>query len=357
MAYPMRLLSFFLTALCASQLFAQSPLKAPLTFVAADSVVVWGEGYADLRGVALTNVSATLVPRTVTASSKDFKTLRKAWNKQWLPTLTLHGVRAERGDSPALTATEALKAASKLFLLTANGELMDACERLLYNDLLRYVLTPSDGSYEKYTAAQALMSSAGLIYATDSEGLWVNLFVNNTAHVKTAHHDFVVDQLTAMPFTGRVKVRLSAMPTNGYPLTLRLRMPVWAMGGVFPADRFKLDNRTCVKPPTVYVNGHELLTTKMENGYVIISRQWNRGDEVLVDFPLRQLYVSEKRAESGEPFLLRGALLYTPVSGSANALSAIPLDSLRLEEGVADVPIFKYKSFTAIPYFLKDLMK
>lgn len=359
----MRLLSILLTALlCASSLFAQKPLSTPLTFVEADSVVVWGENYADLRGVALVNADVTPVQRSSASTAEGskvnsksaFKSLRKAWNKRWLPAFTLHGVTTKSGDSPALTASQALDAASALFLLTGDGTLMDAAERLLYNDLLRMTLAPGGGSYEKHTAAQALMSSAGLMYATDADGIWVNLYANSTTHVKTPRFDVVVDQLTGMPFTPRVKVRLSAMPRNGYPLTLRLRLPAWATGSIFPASKYEVDSRTSVKTPTVYVNGHELLTTQIENGYVVISRSWNRGDEVLIDFPLRPLYVNERSTSANSTQLVRGPLLYTLTADSAPNLQAISPDSLSLEVGVGDTPVFNCKNFTAIPYFLKD---
>lgn len=47
------LTAVFLLALPCTVLRAQRFLPQPLTYVPADSVVVWGEGLSDLRGVAM----------------------------------------------------------------------------------------------------------------------------------------------------------------------------------------------------------------------------------------------------------------------------------------------------------------
>lgn len=363
----MRFLTVLFSVLCFCSLSAQRALKQPLAYVEGDSVVVWGQDYADLRGVALkADATVSTNPSKLSEHEVKYKALLKTWKNQWLPAFTLSGIDPKASghatDSPALTASQALATAYALFAQTGDGTFMDAAERLLYNDLLRMTLAPG-GSYEKHTAAQALACSPGHFYTTDADGIWVNLYANSTTHVKTQHFDAVVDQLTEMPFASRVKVRLSAMPRNGYPLTLHLRLPAWATGGVFPSARYEVDSRTRVKTPTVYVNGHELLTTQIERGYVVISRTWNRGDEVLIDFPLRPLYIHElkdkiKDSSEQQTSLLRGPLLYTLTHADATSadIAAIPPNSLRLDYSEdALLPIYRYNDITAIPYFSTSL--
>ena len=69
---------------------AQKRLKTPLAFVPADSVVLWGESYNDLRGMAL-RVNKTLQARAVKPVGKAYKKALKAWKEETLPTATLTG--------------------------------------------------------------------------------------------------------------------------------------------------------------------------------------------------------------------------------------------------------------------------
>ncbi len=56
---------------------AQKRLKTPLAFVPADSVVLWGESYNDLRGMAL-RVNKTLQKREIKPVGKAYKKDLKA---------------------------------------------------------------------------------------------------------------------------------------------------------------------------------------------------------------------------------------------------------------------------------------
>ncbi len=321
-----------------------------LRYVAADSVVVWGEGYSDLRGMALgvdtaLRETATLLPYS--------KRLQKDWLKHVVPQLALSGCRG--GNDPIQTAVTDLAKAKTLFAATGQAQFMDAAERLLFNVLLREVVASGPGSFDKHTAAQALVDGTGCIYATDGDGLWINLFINSTTHVKTADFSLVVDQMTDMPFSGRVKVRLTGMPRNGFPLKVRLRMPGWATGQLVPAGKYTYLSTPPVAP-TVYINGREGLNTAVDGGYVIVSRAWNRGDEILIDFPLSPCLVSHTVDGGSRTDIVRGPLFYTVADSCAqdNASIAGPLSETR---DAADLPLVtgRYadgRVFTAWPYFL-----
>ena len=156
---------------------AQKRLKTPLAFVPADSVVLWGESYNDLRGMAL-RVNKTLQARAVKPVGKAYKKALKAWKEETLPTATLTGA-CEKGLSERMLRNALLiEQAGGFFLESADSRFLDLSERVLWGDLMREVISPSPVSFEKHTASQALVDATGMIYATSGEDLWVNLFLS-----------------------------------------------------------------------------------------------------------------------------------------------------------------------------------
>ena len=299
-------------AVC-SHLMAGGPLKKPLTFIASDSIVVWGDDRSDFRTTAL-SVASELQARPVVLTKDDVKKYKKnvsSWKKDVLPALNILGSLGEVGDKDeVLPTTEMMTQAGKLFLQTADAAYLDVVERVSLNALM-VLLAPGELSFEKHVAAQAMMNTSGMIYATDASGLYVNFYINSSTHVKTDNLDFVVDQLTAMPHSGRVKLRIGGMTKGQQPIVLRLRMPSWAYQAVPQQMPFALEG-TPDKIPTVYVNGREEFY-KMENGYLVINRLWNSGDEVFFDFPfnVQRLHsVKKGEADKGKFSLQRGPLVY-----------------------------------------------
>ncbi len=323
-----QLFVLFLAALLGAPgiLPAQQRLKQPLTYVAADSVVVWGQGYDDLRGAALRR-DATLRQQSFVPSATPYRRQWKEWQQ-----------RQPATAAAGADAVTAYQAAAQLFRLCGEGAVMDAAEHLLYNTLYHDVLAEGPMTFDKHTAAQALLGSTGLLYAVGKNGkekmpeLWVNLYLNSTTHIVAEGLSCIVDQMTQMPFAGRVKLRLTSFPHNGYPLTLRLRLPGWA-GSL----------------PTVYLNGRPLLRTDVRHGYLTVSRRWNRGDELYFDLPMTP-QVLPAAAPPSQARLRRGPLLYTSLPPGA----ALPA---AFEEEVTDagIPLLHGTSdttFVALPYFL-----
>lgn len=310
-------------AVC-SNLTAGGPLKKPLTFIASDSIVVWGDDRCDFRTTAL-SVAPELKERPVVLKADDAKKFKKnvaAWKKEVLPALNILGSLGEVGDKEqVLPTTQMMAQAGKLFLQTGDAAYLDVVERVSLNALMD-LLAPGELSFEKHVAAQAMMNTSGMIYATDAVGLYVNFYINSSTHVKTDSLDFVIDQLTAMPHSGRVKLRIGGMTKGQQPIVLRLRMPFWAYGAMPEQLPFILEG-TPEKLPTVYVNGREEFY-KMENGYLVINRLWNTGDEVYFDFPfhVQQLYaVTKKNVDKSKFSLQRGPLVYgytTPLAEKVN---------------------------------------
>lgn len=311
----MNRLILFITALTiAAALQAQKLLKEPLTYVPADSVVIWGEDISDLRGTALKlDASLTEQPLGEPGNKKDFVRKIKKWQTEYLPQINLAGGLGEENLPQTVATANMTGLTADLLRLTADSRLADVMERSLFNQLLREVALPGEMTMEKHVAAQALINATGKILATDEEGIYINLYLNSTAHVRTKQFDVMLDILTAMPHEGRIKVRLSGFRGNALPLKLRLRLPEWAMGKITPADRFAIFPGAADKLPVFHVNGRELLTTVIENGYLVIDRKWNSGDEVFFDLPMQPFLVrkmADGKAQRGKVAIQRGPLLY-----------------------------------------------
>lgn len=335
---------------------AQKRLKTPLAFVPADSVVLWGESYNDLRGMAL-RVNKTLQARAVKPVGKAYKKALKAWKEETLPTATLTGA-CEKGLSERMLRNALLiEQAGGLFLESADSRFMDLSERVLWGDLMREVISPSPVSFEKHTASQALVDATGMIYATSGEDLWVNLFTNSTTHVLSDELNIIVDQMTGMPLEGRVKIRLTGYSRGRFHVRLHVRIPGWAVGHFEPKEKYAFSNDAKVdgvetgaasprtKTPKFYINGRESLTSVVENGYFVIDRTWNSGDEVMVEFPMLPYFVKEVGKGSASVaacHLFRGVLEYVPQqSGKDFRLS--PNVGLKETESEDGVPLYEIK--------------
>lgn len=287
---------------------AQQRLPFPLEFVAADSIVIWGGGTSDFRGAALA-ADASLRSHVVRADSgtaASFETDARRWSERVLPRLNLVGGLGDAGASgQAEGAMQVVAAAAPLLLQTADAQYADAIERAVFNALCAAVSAPGGMSFDKHVAAQTLMDAAGMVYATDSAGVYVNLYLNTSAHIVTPRFDFVLDQMTAMPFDGLVKLRLTGLGPGRHRLKLRFRMPAWALCRAFPAGTYAVEGEE-LPLPVVYVNGREPLRQGFENGYVVIDREWVSGDEVYFVLPVRPAWV---RAD-GRSAVLCGPLVY-----------------------------------------------
>lgn len=319
MAFIRHVLFFSLLTLLPLAATAQKKLKKPLEFVPADSVVLWGESYNDLRGMAL-QVDKRLSAKSIEPFEKDFKQHLKTWKKEMMPALTLSGInKKDDSSSPIFQSSQLVNLSSSLFLNTGESSFIDVTERTLWGDLLKEVLKSTPTSFEKHTAAQTLVDATATLYATDGEDIWVNFFTNSTTHIITPSLNLIVDQMTGMPLEGRVKIRLTGYKTGRFHVRLHIRIPGWAVGNYVNKQKFSsasssADNKGKVKIPTFYVNGRETLTSVVKQGYFVIDRTWNTGDEVLFELPMNaqriKVHNTSKEDASGMS-LQRGPLLYT----------------------------------------------
>lgn len=307
-----RIYSFLILLFIVNIAQAATPwLKRPLRFVCADSVITWGYDGKDFRQFALmTDSSATAFPMSLTREAwNERKQLFEKWNATASERNVVGGTGNPLTESQGFAAAKWFSQAANLFQMQGQAAYVDYMERALYNAILHTAhdtLLPR-GSMDRKAAASLLMAAPGWIYATSGKAdLFVNLYTNCTSTIPLGDGTISVDQITNMPMTGGVKLRLTRLG-QGKHFALHLRMPDWA--GLRPSTHFAYVGGE-PQQPIIYVNGHELDPLEVDDkGYVVIDRLWRNLDEVYVDFPVQAHYI--------KPLLTPTANLLAPIYGQA----------------------------------------
>ena len=222
--------------------WADSPLRRPLTFLPAGAILVVDPTPANAVQ-RIMRVSPYLAPQADTLTAHSARAFRR--------------LAARRPDLSRCTPDTL----ARLFLVTGDARVAAALDsvRLRRDSLL--LAAPSDRA-----AAQALLNSLGWVAAAEGTDLYVNLPVDCMINVSTPALHCTVDQIYE---TGRVKYRLAGFPADGSRLRLHLRLPA----GVAADD--------------VFLNGRRLLAPRIERGYLVVDRAWRNNEEIYYDLPER----------------------------------------------------------------------
>lgn len=222
--------------------WADSPLRRPLTFLPAGAILVVDPTPANAVQ-RIMRVSPYLAPQADSLPAHEVRQFRR--------------LAARRPDLSRCTPDTL----ARLFLVTGDARVAAALDsvRLRRDSLLS--AAPSDRA-----AAQALLNSLGWVAAAEGTDLYVNLPVDCMINVSTPALHCTVDQIYE---TGRVKYRLAGFPADGSRLRLHLRLPA----GVVADD--------------VFLNGRRLLAPRMERGYLVVDRAWRNNEEIYYDLPER----------------------------------------------------------------------
>ena len=220
----------------------------------------------------------------------------------------------------------------RMFLLRGDARYMDVFERIIYNGLLSGVGLTGDrffypnplASYGQHQRSpwfkcaccpsnlpRFLASLSGYAYATSGDAVYVNLFVQGSARVKTSVGVVELEQDTAYPWAGAVQVRVKSAPRG--PWTLRIRVPGWAQKRPVPSDLYRyLDSGATEEPWALLVNDDAVGVT-LAKGYASLTRSWKAGDVVnlFLPMPIRRVVAHEAvKADAGRVAIERGPLVY-----------------------------------------------
>ena len=223
----------------------------------------------------------------------------------------------------------------QMFRLTGQALYMDATERALYNtvpgcvDLDRpnfFYCNPQEqmsGSkrfdtngtkdrwesnytwrrqYTKNCACcppkvmRAIAMSAEMAYNVNHEGLWVNLYGDNSVRVDLPKGGALQCRQTSdYPWDGKVRLVLEKVP-DAEPFGLFLRIPGWVNG-----------------PVSIAVNGESSDGGAESETYHRIQRKWKNGDVVELDLPMPVRFMTANpkvQDDRGKVAVMRGPVVY-----------------------------------------------
>ncbi|MCF7804617.1 MAG: glycoside hydrolase family 127 protein [Candidatus Marinimicrobia bacterium] len=225
----------------------------------------------------------------------------------------------------------------RLFLLTGDSKYYDIIERTLYNGLISglsldgthfFYPNPLESNGE-YTFNQGactrkdwfdcsccptnmirfIPSIPNLVYATEGEKLYINLFMANSADITVDGMAVTVTQETDYPWDGIISIAVD--PESQKRFAVHVRIPGWAQNDAVPGDLYTYADAYEGKPK-ILVNGEEANYTT-ENGYAVVTRRWEKGDTLTLNCPMevRRIKAHEKvEADRGKVALERGPIVY-----------------------------------------------
>ncbi len=280
--------------------------------------------------------------------------------------------------------------------LTGESKYVDVLERSLYNGALDGLSISGDrffygnplasnGRHSRRewfgtaccpaNIARLVASLGDYVYGKSNNGVWINLFVNSETVLNLEKGKMAIKTVTEYPWDGNI--RIQADPDRKMNATLYLRIPGWAQDEPVPGDLYKYVGRTD-KASALYLNGKKV-ALQIEKGYAIISRQWQKGDQLELRLPMNVNRVAasgQLKFNADRIALQRGPLVYC-VEGADNNGKAWnfvlpenpvfsteqlmvltePVIALKTKVPVIDVSsdglsiITENKSITAIPYY------
>ncbi len=173
-----------------------------------------------------------------------------------------------------------LKLTKNLYEYENDVRFMDYYERTMFNHILSstdheckgastYFMPTRPGSRKEFDRENTCCHGTGLenhfkyteaLYFTDKESLYVNLFVSS--EIDDKENGIQIEQKVHDPFLGSFELHITKLAKN----SLKIRLPYWHKGAV-----------------KVSVNQLEYHAKEL-SGYLIIEKQWIKGDKVSIQF-------------------------------------------------------------------------
>ncbi len=199
----------------------------------------------------------------------------------------------------------------RMLLALGEGRFADIMELCLYNGILSgisldgkeyfYVNPLADrGKHRRQrwfacaccppNIARTIASIPGYMYSTSPEGIWVHLYASNISEFNINGSNIKIEENTNYPWDGLIEFKI----LGNSIFKLFLRKPSWA------------------KDYSVLVNG-EKIQTVLENGYVVIDKEWHNGDTVNLELNMEpELLESHPsvKANIGRVAIRRGPIIY-----------------------------------------------
>ena len=226
----------------------------------------------------------------------------------------------------------------RMFLLHGDAQFIDCLERTLYNGVISgmsvdggkfFYPNPlsSDGHY-RFNADNTMTrqpwfgcaccpsnlcrfipSMPGYVYGVRDNNLYVNLFAANTATIQVNGKDVTLEETTNYPWDGDISIKV--LKNKAKAFNMLIRIPGWVQNEVVPSDLYSFSD-DIFSTYEVSVNGQRV-DGELENGYLVINRNWKKGDVVSIhfDMPVRTVVANPRVADDrGRVAVERGPLVY-----------------------------------------------
>ena len=258
---------------------------------------------ADVEGLEDWNEAARFFWQTVTQErsvSIGAHSVREHFN----PKNDFTGLLASEQGPESCNSNNMLRLTKMLYQTSADKRYMDYYERTLYNHILSifnpvqggfvYFTPMRSGHYRVYSQPQTSMwccVGTGLenparygemIYAHEGNDLLINLFIPSTLQ----WNDLTVIQENHFPQQPSTDLTLKLKKARQF--SVKIRMPWWCDG------------------MKAAVNGSSA-STEAKDGYLVISRKWQNGDQLHIDLPM---HLAAETTPDGKP---QYSFLYGPI--------------------------------------------
>ena len=226
----------------------------------------------------------------------------------------------------------------RMFLLHGDAKYIDCLERTLYNGVISgmsvdggkfFYPNPlsSDGEYRfnsdntktrqpwfgcaccPSNLCRFIPSMPGYIYGVRENNLYVNLFAANTATIAVGGKKVTLEQTTQYPWDGDIAIKV--LQNKAKQFNMMIRIPGWVQNKVVPSDLYTFSD-DILSNYEITVNGQPV-DGELQNGYLVINRNWKKGDVVRVhfDMPVRTVIANRRVADDrGHIAVERGPLVY-----------------------------------------------
>ncbi len=225
----------------------------------------------------------------------------------------------------------------RMFLLHGDAKYVDVLERILYNGFLSGISLSgneffypnplsSDGRYPfnqgklgrsawfgtsccPVNIVRFLPSLPSYIYAQRDNEIYVNLFIGSAGKLTLGENQITLTQQTDYPWSGQIDIQVE--PSQPENFTIKVRIPGWVQGKPVPGDLYRYLNDVPAKY-TIKLNGKPV-EQKLQKGYISLSRNWQKGDRISIDFPMpiRRVTSHPKvKVNRGRVALERGPIVY-----------------------------------------------
>ena len=247
----------------------------------------------------------------------------------------------------------------RMFLLHGDAKYIDVLERSLYNGVISGVgldgktfFYPNPLSCDlQYKFNQGALtrkpwfdcsccptnlcrfmpSVPGYIYAQNDDAIYVNLFVESETDIDINGTSVNVSQKTNYPWDGDININVSPKTAGNFKIMIRI--PGWAQGEPVPGDLYDYKDKN-VPDISLTINGDNI-DYSVENGYAVITRNWNKRDVIQYHLPMpvhRIIANSKVEADRNKIALERGPIVYC-----AEGVDNKNIDELRAPDEQTDI--------------------